>query len=66
MSHGYLIKEHSFIDRDMYLFGSFNNGSNMVLNVETGNKIFELWKKDTKTVCSAYDYTFDIMVVSYT
>ena len=50
----------------MYLFGNFSNGSNMVINLETGNKIFELWNKNTKMVSSVYDYTFDIMVVSYT
>lgn len=66
MSHGYLVRELSFIDRDMYLFGNFNNGSSMVVSMETGNKVFELWNKNAKMICSTYDYTFDIMVVSYT
>lgn len=66
LGHGYMVKELSFIDRDMYLMGSFSNGSNMILNIENGNKMFEVNSKNEKAISSAYDHTFDIMIVSYT
>lgn len=59
------MKELQFIDRDMFIFAQYMNGSSVVMNSD-GGKIFEVWKKDNKTICSAYDSVFDVMVVSYT
>lgn len=39
LSYSYTTKEIGFIDRDMYLFGFFGNGSSQILSME-GNKIF--------------------------
>lgn len=33
LSHGYSIKELSFIDRDNFIFASFTNGSSQVLSL---------------------------------
>lgn len=64
MSHGYVTRELTFIDRDMYIFGCFGNGSSQVLNLD-GSKIFEIWNKNSKMIYSSYDPIFDIMIVSY-
>ena len=48
----------------MYLFGQFGNGSSQVLDLE-GGKVFEVWNKSSKLICSAYDPVFDIMAMSY-
>ncbi len=49
----------------MYVFVQYMNGSSAVMNCD-GGKILEVWKKENKTICSAYDSIFDVMVVSYT
>jgi len=64
LGHGNITKELSFIDRDMFIFGSFGNGSSQVMNLD-GSKIFEVWNKNSKMLYSCYDPVFDIMIVSY-
>ena len=48
----------------MFLLGQFGNGSSQVMDLE-GSKIFEVWNKNSKLVCSCYDPVFDIMVMAY-
>lgn len=64
LNHGYTTKELHFIDKDMYLMGQYGNGSAQVMDLE-GVKIFEVWNKSSKLVCSCYDPIFDIMVMAY-
>ena len=64
LSHSYNTREISFIDRDMYLFGFFANGSSQVMSLE-GNKIFEVYNKSSKCIHACYDPVFDILAVSY-
>lgn len=64
LSYGYTTKELFFIDKDMYLLGQFGNGSSQVLDLD-GGKVFEVWNKSSKLVCSTYDPVFDIMAMSY-
>lgn len=61
---GYMVKEISFLDKDLFIQGVFANGSSMVMNSE-GQKLFEVWNKNSKCLCSAFDSVFDIMAVSY-
>jgi hypothetical protein len=65
LTSSYNVKELSFIDRDMYIFCQYTNGASQVMNCE-GGRVFEVWKKDLKTICSAYDSVFDVLAVSYT
>ena len=61
---GYMLKELSFIDKDRFIQGIFGNGSTMVMTSE-GQKLFEVWNKSSKCLCSAFDSVFDITAVSY-
>jgi len=36
----------------------------MIMNSD-GQKLFEVWNKNSKSICSAFDSVFDIMAVSY-
>jgi len=58
------MKELSFLDKDLFIHGVFANGCSMVMNNE-GNKLFEVWNKNSKAICSVFDSVFDIMAVSY-
>jgi hypothetical protein len=64
LGHAYTTKELFFIDKDMYLLGLFGNGSCQVMDLE-GGRIFEVWNKTSKCICSCYDPVFDIMIMSY-
>ena len=64
LSSGYNVKELNFLDRDLYIFTQYMNGSCQVISWY-GVKLLEVWNKLSKTLCAAYDSIFDIMVCSY-